>query len=327
MNRTNLGRCEARPGAARLSGDSPECDDLHQCFASVQAKLESGEAEAAATLVPRLAALRRTLPQDIWRQQCKDNEHHPVPGLLRRDPYISRAYQKPRGFAGDAETLDYVYDGVPSDSQLSTFERSLLLASTNQPIAEAVRDRLKAAAQEILKVARVQKGASVASVACGHLREYNLVPLEARQSLREWIAIDQDKLALSVVQAGCSDSNVSAAHIPLSRVIAGTTIGGGKHTLIYSLGLFDYLPEHTAIAALRALAAQLEVGGRLLVANLTPNQDEIAYMEAVAHWFMIYRTVGDMARLAAAASLSNGTVSTWSIAGDRVAFLAFDRTS
>jgi hypothetical protein len=303
-------------------------NDLHQCLASVQSSLECGEVGAAATLVPKLAAVRRTLAQDAWRQQCKDNEHHPVLGILRRDPYISRAYRKPRGFAGDAETLDYVYDeGGARESPLSAFDRNLLIASTGQPIAGAVRDRLKTAAQAISSVAHSQRGASIASVACGHLREYSLVPLEARQSLREWVALDQDKLALSVVESNCLDSKVSAVHIPLSKVIAGTTIGSGKHTLIYSLGLFDYLPDSTAIAALRALAAQLEIGGRLLVANLTPNQDEIAYMEAVAHWFMVYRTTDDMNRLAAAASLTNGTVSSWGIAEERVAFLAFDRTN
>jgi hypothetical protein len=319
----NLAECDALTSG----GSSPDIKHLQHCFASVQANLERGEVAAASTLVPRLAALRRTLSQGIWRQQCKDNEHHPVLGLLRRDPYISRAHRKPRGFAGDAETLDYVYDGVPRESQLSEFEKALLIASTSQPIAEAVRDRLKAAALEISKVALSRTGASVVSVACGHLREFSLVPLEARQSLREWVAIDQDKLALLVVEANCSGSNVSAAHIPLSRVIAGTTIGNGKHTLIYSLGLFDYLPDNTAIAALKALASQLEIGGRLLIANLAPNQDEIAYIEAVAHWFMIYRTADDLNRLATASLLTNGTVSTWSIAGDRVSFLAFDRTS
>jgi extracellular factor (EF) 3-hydroxypalmitic acid methyl ester biosynthesis protein len=299
--------------------------DLNQCLSAVQANLESGNAAAANDLVPRLAALRRSLPQEIWRQQCKDNEHHPALGILRHDPYIARAYQKPRGFAGDAETLDYVYAGASRAEQLSDFAKRLLYSSTSQPIAEAVRDRMKSVVQEIQRVALSREAASIASVACGHLREYALVPPEVRRALREWIAIDQDKLALAVVEDQCSESQVIAEHISLSRVIAGTAIGNGKHSLIYSLGLFDYLPDNVAVAALRAMSAQLEIGGRLLVANLAPGQDEIAYMEAVADWFMTYRTAPDLEQLATSAGLVNGNVSSWSIAGARVAFLAFDR--
>lgn len=38
---------------------------------------------------------------------------HPMFGICQEDPFTGRAFNKPRGYAGDAVMLDYVYDGKP----------------------------------------------------------------------------------------------------------------------------------------------------------------------------------------------------------------------
>ena len=55
---------------------------------------------------------------------------HPLYGLVVEDPYTRRARDKPRGYAGDAVMLDYVYAGAPpGDEELSALGRHAGFAS------------------------------------------------------------------------------------------------------------------------------------------------------------------------------------------------------
>jgi hypothetical protein len=38
--------------------------------------------------------------------------------LIQEDPFTRRAFEKPRGYPGDAALLDYVYDGVNAAASL-----------------------------------------------------------------------------------------------------------------------------------------------------------------------------------------------------------------
>lgn len=40
---------------------------------------------------------------------------HSLFSLIQRDPFTSRAAIKPRGYAGDAVMMDYLYQGIPQD--------------------------------------------------------------------------------------------------------------------------------------------------------------------------------------------------------------------
>jgi extracellular factor (EF) 3-hydroxypalmitic acid methyl ester biosynthesis protein len=42
-------------------------------------------------------------------------KEHELFSIAHQDPYSYRAYQKPRGYAGDAVMMDYVYAGVAAD--------------------------------------------------------------------------------------------------------------------------------------------------------------------------------------------------------------------
>jgi hypothetical protein len=52
--------------------------------------------------------------------------------IVQQDPYTRRAFQKPRGYAGDAVMLDYVYGGVPP-ACTSAISRTCFSATTRGP--------------------------------------------------------------------------------------------------------------------------------------------------------------------------------------------------
>jgi len=62
----------------------------------------------------------------------------------------------------------------------------------------------------------------------------------------------------------------------------------------------------------------LRPGGRVVIANLTPANGEIAFMESVMDWWMVYRECADLARLVDSGRLSTRT---YALCGGRVACL------
>ncbi len=70
-------------------------------------------------------------------------------------------------------------------------------------------------------------------------------------------------------------------------------------SLVYASGLFDYLSEGLAIRLARFMFSLLGPGGRMLIANFTPDSHGRAYMEAFMDWNLIYRDEDDMKAIAA----------------------------
>jgi SAM-dependent methyltransferase len=66
--------------------------------------------------------------------------------------------------------------------------------------------------------------------------------------------------------------------------------------LVYSAGLYDYLPDLVAIRLTRRLYSRLRPGGRLLLGNLIETPDR--WLMEVLGWILRYRTDETMLRLA-----------------------------
>src|SRR6266567_498817 len=64
--------------------------------------------------------------------------------------------------------------------------------------------------------------------------------------------------------------------------------------LIYSAGLYDYLPEATAVRLTAKLFNMLQAGGKLVLVNFTPDLRDAGYMESVMQWWLLYRTERQM---------------------------------
>jgi hypothetical protein len=64
--------------------------------------------------------------------------------ILREDPFISRCYAKPRGYAGDAVMLDFIYHhsaNLPYLNSATPRGRASTVFSTNSSAPRAVRNR------------------------------------------------------------------------------------------------------------------------------------------------------------------------------------------
>jgi hypothetical protein len=122
--------------------------------------------------------------------------------------------------------------------------------------------------------------------------------------LGEFLGIDQDVDSIAVVQETFGSRGVVPRSASLKEFLSGQVSAEPFHA-IYSAGLYDYLDELTAVKATAGMFRLLQPGGRLLIANLTPSLIDVAYMEAVMDWWLIYRTreeIGAIAKAAVAGS-------------------------
>lgn len=67
---------------------------------------------------------------------------------------------------------------------------------------------------------------------------------------------------------------------------------GGRYDLIYSTGLFDYLPEKIAVKLIVRLKRLLRSSGQLLISNVRDkySNPSVHFMEWAGDWDLIYRT-------------------------------------
>jgi len=260
--------------------------------------LRGGSVDRLEALVEGLNIARRSLLPDDWQSTIERTVRpHPVTQLMHEEPFTRRAFDKPRGYAGDAAMLDLVYGEGRSPDRLTPLARKLHLWVVEQPACRSVRARRDFLARALDDVAREVEAPRVLALACGHLREAGHSYAVRTACIAELVGMDQDELSLTEVRRSLDGYPVRAVPGSVRGVLAGRA-AEGDFDLIYAAGLYDYLATNTARALTRKLFERLRANGRLLIPNFTPSLRDIGYMEAIMDWHLIYREEPDMLELA-----------------------------
>jgi len=258
--------------------------------------------EPIGTLVGELHKLRSTLPAHSWRQwaEVQVRGHAIYPALLE-DPFVRHSAERPRGYPGDAELLDYIYESgniLPALQQASDLGRRLYDYTHTAPAPAAVRGRLELAIAEIERLAAGGGRPHILSVACGHLREAPRLASLRDGRLGRFVALDQDPLSLALVRRDWADRGVEVREGSALGLIRTGREDFGRFDFIYALGLYDYLSDEAGRRLLAAAVDMLNPGGRVWIANFTENLWSSGYMEAVMDWWLVYRSEAQLASMA-----------------------------
>lgn len=222
---------------------------------------------------------------------CKS---HPLAQLALEDPYTRRAVEKPRGYAGDAVMLDYIYR--PQPVAASALGVAMHQATTGLSNAKSILWRRGYLAKLITDAMNRISAAQILAVACGHMRELDLVtPPKSRDAL-EITGVDLDQASLKECMQAYPAIDIRPVHssaVTLRRAKLPETFH-----LVYCAGLFDYLNEATAEFVLAQLYRQLSPSGILCIANFSPENHGRGFMEGFMDWSLILRNEPDLARIA-----------------------------
>jgi extracellular factor (EF) 3-hydroxypalmitic acid methyl ester biosynthesis protein len=245
-----------------------------------------------------------------------------------------RAREKPRGYAGDFETLQLFYDKSTCDDPLGKlFDRYF----QRQTAVEAVRARIDLVAARIVDavVDRPKEGNfQIASIGSGPAIEIEIAVRSLPENYRDAIRIqlfdfDPDALEHAAIRLGAllPGSRIATHRENLYRLTESASAANALEDsdFLFCTGLFDYLADDAAVRLLKFLYDKLTPGGRLTVGNFALHNPSRSYMEWIGNWYLIYRDPDDLTRLAALAGLSREQ---FRIDGERTGvdlFLVVDR--
>jgi extracellular factor (EF) 3-hydroxypalmitic acid methyl ester biosynthesis protein len=262
-----------------------------------------------------------------WAELVELCRRHPLFEHVQQDPFTRRAYEKPRGYAGDACMMDFIYgveDGRPNPATSST-GRHVFEYLGHGPACQGVRSRRAIVAACIDRLANERSRPHVLSIAAGHLREAELSVAIRRQRLGRLLALDTDAESLAEVQRAYGRLGVETETASFRALLADAP-DAERFDLVYSTGLFDYVAARTGRRLVRAMHRRLRPGGSLLVANFLPGVRDTGYMEAFMDWTLVYRSRQEMVELTADIPESEvKSVELWSEEALNIIFLRVTR--
>ena len=255
-------------------------------------------------VIVRMQALRDKSHPAVWAELAKAAQRHPIREHFHADPFTRHSFEKPRGYAGDAELLDYIYLHPSIDPKIaaaSELGRKLFGYSKTGAPCLAVKERRDILAREVdATAARTGGGAEILAIAAGHLREAALSDALREGAVKRWVALDQDTLSVGAVAH-------AYANCPAIEVIEGSVKGImrgryklGEFDLVYAAGIYDYLEYPIARLLTKRAVRMLKPGGSYLFANFSNEVDHASYMETFMDWTLLQRSEADMWEIAKA---------------------------
>lgn len=226
-----------------------------------------------------------------------------------------RIYSKPRGYAGDYETIRLMYQS--SSRELANVGQVLDCCLLETPAAQAVVNRRALMVDEISQVVNQcqDRDVLVTSLACGPAEEifdaFSKTELVLRLQVTlldfDWQALahvadrrDKQKLGKRIELV-----NENLLYVALGR----TRLPMAAQDLVYSIGLVDYLEDRLVIKLMDAIYEVLKPGGKVILGNFHPRNTTKAFMDYVLDWRLIHRSEADMNRLFQASRFNSGTTS------------------
>jgi hypothetical protein len=280
-----------------LLGELYDDEFLNECYDQMLAGLVHESMDALLENMNE-RQLASSVPE--WRSFVDYCMIHPIRHLVHQDPITKRAYEKPRGYAGDAILLDYIYnveEGHHPPSDLPELSRKLLEYSRQTDACKGVCARATRIGKLVDQVVSERHRPNVLSVAAGHMREAGRSTALKQNKIGRWIALDSDAKSLQETRRCYSTYGVETVAASVRRMLSGR-LALGEFDLIYSTGLYDYLQQPLGRRLTRKLFEMLRPGGRLLIANFLAGIPSRGYMDSFMDWILIYRDDNQMRDLA-----------------------------
>ncbi|MCW3098277.1 MAG: hypothetical protein JWL77_3895 [Chthonomonadaceae bacterium] len=214
-----------------------------------------------------------------------------------------RFYAKPRGYAGDFLTIEWIYENKPAGvGRLGpVLDRCFL----NLLAAQAVRNRRGLLAEHIQDARQRADGrtAQITSMASGPAAEiFDVFATLDDPSQMHATLIDIDLQALAFVSDRSDRLKLRRQMELVNGNLVYLATGRQKiklsdQDLVYSVGLIDYFSDKFVIALLNYAHSLLRPGGKVVLGNFHVNNPDKGMMDYILDWKLIHRTEEDMNRL------------------------------
>lgn len=213
---------------------------------------------------------------------------HPISGYLFQSPFTKRCFDKPKGYAGDATLIDYIYRIGTLKEEYTEIGKMIHDICIHSSCCESVRWRAQHLGEEINKLYE-SKGRKISaiSIASGHLRELSYVP-NFESKIENFVGLDQDEDSNEMARSSYPYKNLYIFDESIKYVLS-KKLPENSFDLVYSTGLFDYLETKVAARMTSRMFDLVAPGGSMIIQNFAKGTPEQGYMEAFMDWYLIYR--------------------------------------
>ncbi len=226
--------------------------------------------------------------------------------LVKDAAIARRALEKPLGYPGDYEMMNMIYGGGLIGNTL--WEKLINSCITNISPGLAVQNRVQYLTEKIEEAIRENKAKQqihIMSIACGPCEEvWNFLRHMDPQSFQDvqinFYFIDNEPLALEYAQKRLRTLTLSkglAVNLYFIQCDFASLINNQSFLpnyshmdLIYSSGLFEYLPSSNAKSLLDTILLAANNGARLVIGNFAKNYKYRSFVEFAMEWYIFHRT-------------------------------------
>ena len=220
-----------------------------------------------------------------------------LPYLLKSRT-VERLYTKPRGYAGDFRTTEFMYDHEAGGSEESgrIFDRCFL----DLPPVAAVRNRRDLIVEEI---ARCTPGSKVAALCSGTCDEIFAASEGSRAAAKiQATVIDFDAQALAAVAEKADKLELTESITLLNTNLFNLAIGHPPsqvtpQDLVYSINLPDHFDDNLLIKFLNYMHRLLKPGGKAILTSFHSGNPFRAFMDYIIDWKVTHRTEEELSRI------------------------------
>ena len=205
--------------------------------------------------------------------------------VFGRSQYVGRMQEWPRGYQGDFETVEMIYQGAP-DRALNTVANCVEYYAQMLPISQQHRNKLTTQQQLAMEAMRCDK--NILSIGCGGAIDIsNALEFFPDYSGRICF-VDMDKDAMALTQHRTSKFDCTYSTRNVVRGINNEQ--DNSFSLVLCGGLFDYLDERTSTLLLKQIDKKLTRPGKLFLTNIALGNPFRIQMEYLGDWTLIERT-------------------------------------
>jgi extracellular factor (EF) 3-hydroxypalmitic acid methyl ester biosynthesis protein len=211
-------------------------------------------------------------------------------------PFVTRLQQWPRGYAGDFETIEWLWRGhnrAPAGTLAHVIESYALTAA----ISQQHRNKVSFQAACMLRSFTTALPCRILSIGCGSspdLRSVvDQVPASATIVLCD---SDQEALSYSRDRLASIADRCHFVHGMVPRVLRRVR-DFGPFDLILAGGLFDYLSDRMIARTLSDAWSMLTAEGRIVFTNIATGNPFRVWIEYMGDWKLIERSEEDVASL------------------------------
>lgn len=265
------------------------------------AKQQFEQGKEPATIVKRTAAelhkIRVRVDPETWRELIPVAQDHPVSDFFLQDPFTRWSFEKPRGYSGDAQLLDFIYGHASVAAEIanaSALGQALYDYTKDVSSSVAVRERRDILTRHVDEIAAARgKETEILTIAAGHLREADRSEALQQGNIRRWVALDQDPQSVGSIIRDFRGTAVEAIDGSV-RGLLTDAYGLSRFDFVYAAGLYDYLSHKVAVKLTQCCMRMLKPNGVFLFANFAQDIGVDGYMETFMNWELLLRTQAQM---------------------------------